>query len=131
MSAGKRILYVDDDRANRVLVRKLLKASGLECLEAEDGLSGVALAAAEKPDLILMDISMPGMDGYEATRRIKAQQDLKQIPVIAVTAHALQGDRERALTAGCDGYITKPINIRGFVQELTQYLDPDKAEQQE
>lgn len=127
MSAGKRILYVDDDQANRVLVRKLLKASGLECLEAEDGLSGIALAAAEKPDLILMDISMPGMDGYEATRRIKAQQALRRIPVIAVTAHAMQGDRERALTAGCDGYITKPINIRGFVDELSQYLARDAA----
>jgi len=117
-----RILYIEDDEANRVLVRKLLRASGYEVLLAEDGLSGIDLAQETKPALILMDMNMPGLDGYEASTRIKAIESLKEIPVIALTANVLKGDRERSLIAGCDGYISKPIDPDTFVEEIQGYL---------
>ena len=123
MSYTQKILYVEDDLANKTLVRKLLLSAGFKVVEASDGLSGIQAAKDERPDIILMDMSMPGLDGYEATTRIKAIDELRHIPVIAVTAHAMKGDRERSLAAGCDGYITKPIDFNTFVDEVKKYID--------
>lgn len=117
-----RVLYIEDDANNRLLVRRILMASGFEVDEAESAVSGIAKALATPPDLILMDISMPGMDGLTATRRMRDTQSIAHIPIVALTANVMEGDRERALGAGCDGYIGKPINVDTFVDELTQYL---------
>src|SRR5260221_12118498 len=105
----KRILYIEDNFQNRRLVKKLLKLNGYEMLEAEDGLQGIAIAARERPSLILMDINIPGIDGMEATSRLKSSPDLAHIPIIALTANAMRGDREKIMAAGCDDYMQKPI----------------------
>ncbi len=118
----KVILIIDDDPKSLVLIRDLLKVSGYKTIEATDGKQGVELAKARKPDLILMDIQMPKMDGLEATRIIKADATTRNIPVLALTAYAMKGDEERILQAGCDGYITKPIDIQGLVKEVAEYL---------
>lgn len=118
----KRILIVEDNRDSRELAIKVLAAKGYEILDAHDGMEALETAPREKPDLILMDLSLPKVDGYEVTRRLKAQADLKRIPVIALTAHAMKGDREKALAAGCDGYITKPINVRELPGQIEHYL---------
>jgi two-component system, cell cycle response regulator DivK len=109
---GRKIMVVDDNRDNRELVVKVLRKHGYGILEAVDGEEALSLAIAELPDLILMDISLPGLDGYEVTRRLRAMPASRAIPVIALTAHAMKGDREKALAAGCCDYITKPIDIR-------------------
>lgn len=119
---SRRILVIEDQEDNRRILRDVLTAAGYELIEAEDGEGGLAAAAAHRPDLILMDIQLPGLDGYEATRRLKADPVLRAIPVIAVTSYALSGDDERARAAGCDAYVTKPFSprnllaiVRGFV----------------
>ena len=117
------ILYVEDDLANKRLVRKLLVASGYEVIEADDGLSGIQVAEQQKPALILLDMSMPGMDGYEAAQRIKALPDISGIPVIAVTANVMPGDRDKAIKAGCDGFIAKPLDIDSFIETVQGFLD--------
>lgn len=117
----KRILVVEDTEDNRQILRDLLVASGYDLVEAVDGAAGVAMAASAQPDLILMDIQLPVLDGYEATRRIKADTALAHIPIVAVTSYALAGDEEKARAAGCDGYIAKPFSPRqllGKVREL-------------
>jgi two-component system, cell cycle response regulator DivK len=117
----KRILVVEDTADNRQILRDVLSAAGYDLLEAVDGGAGVAMAAAHKPDLILMDIQLPVIDGYEATRRIKADPALRHIPVIAVTSYALSGDEEKTRAAGCDAYIAKPFSPRqllGMVRSL-------------
>lgn len=106
------ILIVEDNQDSRELVVKVLKAHGYLMIEAIDGEEALAKAAAEHPDLILMDISLPKLDGYEVIRRLKAQEAFASTPIIALTAHAMKGDREKALAAGCQDYITKPVNIR-------------------
>ena len=118
----KRILVVEDQEDLRGILRDLLASSGYEMLEAADGQAGVDKAKADKPDLILMDIQMPVMDGYDATRRIKADPDLKPIPIVAVSSFAMKGDEEKARASGCDHYVTKPYSpiqllkvIRGFL----------------
>ena len=133
MTAEKTILYIEDDPVNRALVRKLMKLSSYAFLEAEDGLTGIAIAQEQHPDLILMDMAMPGLDGYETTTRIKSIESLRNIPIIALTAHAMKGDRERCLTAGCDGYISKPIDIDSFSNQVVAYLQgkQEKVEQQD
>jgi two-component system, cell cycle response regulator DivK len=108
----KRVLVVEDTEDNRQIVRDVLSAAGYDLLEAVDGGSGVAMAAAHKPDLILMDMQLPVIDGYEATRRIKGDPALKHIPVIAVTSYALSEDEEKTRAAGCDGYLAKPYSPR-------------------
>jgi len=118
----KRILVVEDTEDNRQILRDLLTAAGFEMVEAEDGAAGVAAAEREKPDLILMDIQLPVMDGYEATRRIKANAELKHIPIIAVTSYALSGDEEKARAAGCDGYVTKPFSPRQLLAKVREHL---------
>jgi two-component system cell cycle response regulator DivK len=118
----KRILLVEDTEDNRVIVRDLVSSAGYELLEAVDGAEGLAMAEREKPDLILMDIQLPVMDGYEATRRIKANPALKHIPVIAVTSYALAGDEEKTKAAGCDGYIAKPFSPRKLLNTIRELL---------
>jgi two-component system cell cycle response regulator DivK len=118
----KRILLVEDTEDNRVIVRDLVSSAGYELLEAVDGAEGLAMAEREKPDLILMDIQLPVMDGYEATRRIKANPALKHIPVIAVTSYALAGDEEKTKVAGCDGYIAKPFSPRKLLNTIRELL---------
>ena len=106
----KRVLIVEDNAANRALVTIFLKRDGYRVSLAEDGLRGVELAQAEKPDMILMDLEMPGMDGREATRRIKADPATSRIPIVALTAHTAKADIESAITAGFDGFVSKPIS---------------------
>jgi CheY-like chemotaxis protein len=120
---SKRILVVEDNPDNRILITDVLTSLSYEVLVAVDGEEGVAKAEAEIPDLILMDLSLPHMDGWEATGRIKANPQLSHIPVIALTAHAMVGDREKALEAGCDDYVSKPINLRELAGKLAQYLE--------
>jgi signal transduction histidine kinase len=119
---SKTILYVEDNAANRLLVRQVLEGVGYTVIEANDGLDGIKLAQKTQPDLILMDINIPGMDGYEAATRIKSLPDLSNIPIIALTAKVMAGDRERALAAGCDGYIAKPIDIDALPRQVAEFL---------
>ncbi len=118
---AKRILYVEDNFQNRRLVRKILTAAGYEVIEAEDGLTGIAAAKRELPDLILMDINMPGMDGMEATTILK-NSELRHIPIIALTAAAMKGDRERIMAAGCDEYMHKPISRAELLQKIARFI---------
>ena len=117
-----KILVVEDQEDNRQILRDLLASVGYAMVEAGDGEAGVRMATTEKPDLILMDIQLPVMDGYEATRRIKADPALKSIPIIVVTSYALSGDEEKARAAGCDGYITKPYSPRQLLAKVREYL---------
>jgi two-component system, cell cycle response regulator DivK len=121
--SGKRILVVEDNRDNMTLIVDVLSSLDYEVLQAGDGEVGVELAQSHKPDLILMDLSLPRMDGWTATRTLKADPDLQAIPVIALTAHAMVGDKERALEAGCDDYLSKPIDLPELVRKLNKYLD--------
>jgi len=113
---------VEDNLDNMTLIADVLRSLNYTVIQAADGQQALAMAEVEKPDLILMDLSLPQMDGWTATRHIKANPELHQIPVIALTAHAMIGDRERALQAGCDDYLTKPINLRELVNKLAHYL---------
>lgn len=117
-----RILVVEDNRDNMTLIVDVLTSLDHDVLQATDGQEGLDITEREKPDLVLMDLSLPRMDGWTVTRNIKANPNLKAIPVIALTAHAMVGDRERALEAGCDDYITKPINLTDLIAKLSQYL---------
>jgi len=119
---SQRILIIDDIEDNRRILHDLLTTGGYEVIEAETGEAGVAMAAAERPDLILMDIQLPGVDGYEATRRIKATPELRGIPLIAVTSYALSGDDVKAYEAGCDDYVTKPSSPRALLAKVREHL---------
>jgi two-component system, cell cycle response regulator DivK len=119
---SKRILVVEDQEDNRRIMRDLLAASGYSSIEATTGDEGLAMAASQVPDLILMDIQLPGMDGYEVTRRIKADPALAHIPIIAVTSYALSGDDQKAFAAGCDGYVTKPFSPKVLLAKIREYL---------
>jgi two-component system cell cycle response regulator DivK len=120
--AGERILLVEDNMVNRRMAEFLLKSKGLVVIEAVTGVEAIELARTERPDLIIMDLQLAGMDGFEATRAIKADPLTRHIPVVAMTAYAMSGDRERALAAGCDGYITKPIDTKEFPVTILGYL---------
>ena len=124
---AKMVLVVEDQDDNRKIVRDLLTNSGFEVIEAIDGIKGVQLARTHHPDLILMDIQLPGIDGYEATRQIKASDDTKGIPVIALTAHAMAGDKEKTLAAGCDDYDTKPIELPRLLEKINSMLEKAKV----
>ena len=119
-----RILIVEDQADNRRILRDLLTSVGYEILEAVTGDEGVTLAVAQHPDLILMDIQLPSIDGYEATRRIKADPALHHIPIIAVTSYALSGDDAQALAASCDAYVAKPFSPRALLAKVREYLPP-------
>jgi two-component system, cell cycle response regulator DivK len=119
---SKRILVVEDQEDNRRILRDLLGSVGYQVLEAADGERGVTAAEAQRPDLILMDIQMPIVDGYEATRRIKANAALRSIPIIVVTSYALSGDEDKARAAGCDDYITKPYSPRQLLAKVNAHL---------
>lgn len=122
MSSAKTILHVEDLEDNREVVRLLVERLGFRLLEAKDGAEGIELALAERPDLILMDLSLPIVDGWEATRRLKADARSARIPVIAVTAHAMKMDEAYARAAGCDGYVAKPIDVTTFQRLLREHL---------
>jgi len=118
----KRVLVVEDNELNMKLVRSLLQIGEYQVVEAPDAETGIRLAQEHHPALILMDIQLPGMDGLSATKIIRQDGALKEIPVVALTSYAMQGDDEKALEAGCTGYIAKPINTRTFLETLEKYI---------
>lgn len=126
--AGERILLVEDNPVNRRLAQFLLKSHGYLVYEATTGEEALELARTHRPDLILMDLQLPGLDGFQATRILKEDAITKEIPVIALTAYAMKGDREKALEAGCDGYITKPIDTKEFPVAVAGFLQASKGE---
>lgn len=123
-----KILYVEDNDDNIYVVKNRFTRAGFTVLVATDGEQGVAMAAAEKPDLILMDLRLPVLDGWEATRRIKAQPETRHIPIIALTAHAMTGDREKALAAGCDDFDTKPVEMPRLLEKVRALLPKGEAQ---
>jgi len=124
---GPRVLVVEDEKDNMDLFVQILNFHGCEVLTAGDGREAINMAQEEVPDLILMDLSLPALDGWEATRAIKGIDHLAHIPVIALTAHAMVGDRERALAAGCDGYISKPIEVTMLYDQVCAFLSRSAA----
>lgn len=119
---GKKILYIEDNEQNMYLVTFLLEKHGYSVSPATDGQEGIDKAAAERPDLILLDIQLPKMDGYAVARNLRNNPDLAATPIVAVTSYAMAGDREKAMEAGCNGYIEKPINPDTFIQQFEQHL---------
>ena len=119
---SRRVLVVEDQADNRRIVRDLLTRSGYEIVEVTTGEEGVTLAETQRPDLILMDIQLPVIDGYEAARRIKANPELHHIPIIAVTSYALSGDDVKAFAAGCNDYVAKPFSPRALLAKVREYL---------
>lgn len=120
---AKKVLIVDDNELNRKLFRVFLNKSGFDCIEAEEGKQAVLLAKEHKPDLILMDIQMPVMDGVTAMKAIRTEPDLASIPIIAITSYAMSGDKERFLAEGFNSYISKPIDTRTFVDQIQNVLN--------
>jgi len=118
----KKVLIIEDNEKNLYLLRFLIENLGHQVIDARDGKSGVNIAINEKPDVILMDIQLPVMDGYEATRQIRSKGELKDIPIIAITSYAMVGDREKTLNAGCTDYVEKPIQPETFLQKIKVYL---------
>lgn len=118
----KKILIIEDNEQNMYLLTFLLEKNGYPVLQAKNGMDGLRLAAAEKPDLILLDIQLPGINGYEVARRLKTADETRPIPVIAVTSYAMKGDRELALSSGCDGYIEKPLDPETFLDSISRFL---------
>ena len=117
-----KVLIVEDDEMNRDMLSRRLERRGFSVAIAKDGRQGVEMARSEKPDLVLMDMSLPVMDGWSATRAIKADPEVSKIPVIALTAHAMEGDREKALAAGCDEYDTKPVDLPRLLGKMQKFL---------
>ncbi|HMB33501.1 MAG TPA: response regulator [Methylomirabilota bacterium] len=124
---SKRVLVIEDHEENRRIIRLLLGSAGIDMIEAVTGEEGVAKAEGERPDLILMDIQLPGLDGYEATRRIKGNPALRHIPIIVVTSYALSGDDVKAFEAGCDAYVTKPFVPRELLAKVREFLSKAEA----
>jgi len=120
--SGPKILYIEDNVENRVLVKRVLEVEGYVVLEADDGPSGMRIAKQEVPDLILMDINLPEIDGYEMTARLRQVPSLVGVPIVALTAYVLKGDRERSLEAGCDGYIQKPVDVDLLPTQIAAFL---------
>lgn len=118
---GNRILYIEDNLSNRNLVRRILEAEGFEVHDAGNAIDGIELAGRITPDLILMDLSMPELDGLTATRQLRSMSNMDHVPIIALTAHVMKGDQERALEI-CDGYIPKPIDVDSFPGQVRQFL---------
>jgi two-component system cell cycle response regulator DivK len=124
----KRILVIEDNDQNLYLVTFLLERRGFEVIAARDGLGGIQTAVREVPDLILLDIQLPLMDGYDVAARLRDATELSHVPIVAVTSYAMAGDREKALASGCSGYIVKPINPDTFLAEIEAYLAPAATE---
>jgi CheY-like chemotaxis protein len=122
-----KILYVEDNEDNVYMLKRRLERSGFEVVVAPDGERGLASALDERPDLILMDLSLPVLDGWEATRRLKAAEETRSIPVIALSAHAMPGDREKALEAGCDEYDAKPVKLPSLLAKIRALLPEGSA----
>lgn len=122
------ILLIEDNEENRYLATFLLEAHGYKVVHAESGPRGIELAAKVRPDLILLDIQLPGMDGHDVARVLKNDPVLKSIPIVAVTSYAMVGDREKVFATGAEGYIEKPINPETFVAEIERFLNPDAKE---
>jgi two-component system, cell cycle response regulator DivK len=122
---SRTILLVEDHEDNRIVYRTILEHVGYTVLLAGDGVEGVRLTREQKPDLVLMDVSIPLMDGWTATSVLKADPETASIPIVALTAHALAGDRERALEVGCDGYLAKPVEPRRVLEEVRRFLGPE------
>lgn len=121
------VLCVEDNRDNRVLVRRILQAEGHTVLEAANAFEGLQMALVQRPDIILVDINMPHIDGLTLASRLKAYPGLAGVPVIAITANVMHGDRERSLAAGCDGYIQKPIDIDALPEQVARFLQPTRG----
>ena len=124
---GKIILYIEDNPENRLLVKRVLEAEGYQVVEADSGSTGLQKAEKLKPDLVLMDINLPEIDGYELTRRLKQMLHLAGVPVVAMTANVMKGDRERTLAAGCDGYIQKPIDVDQLPLQVARFMQAKKS----
>jgi len=120
------VLIVEDNEKNRKLMRDLMRVHGYQYLEAEDGFTGVEMAREHHPDLILMDIQLPGLDGYAATRQLKEDESTRAIPIIVVTSFAMKGEEEKAREAGCDAYISKPIDIHRLIATVQDFLPKDE-----
>ncbi len=120
--AGETILYIEDNPGNRMLIRRILEAEGYTVIEAVDGPQGLERAEHMTPDLILMDINLPGIDGYELTGLLKKLEHIACVPVIAMTANVMKGDREKTLAAGCDGYIQKPVDVDQLPLDIARFL---------
>jgi two-component system cell cycle response regulator DivK len=118
----KKVLIVEDNEDNRELVVKVLRNKGYEMVQAADGEEALEKAVAERPDLILLDISLPKLDGYEVAKRLKSMEEFQEIPIIAFTAHAMKGDREKVIVAGFEGYISKPVNVRELPEQVRSFI---------
>ena len=121
------ILYVEDNFENKLFVRRVIESMGHEMVEAETGLDSLVLAAERMPDLVLMDVNIPGMDGLETTAKFKQNPRLAHIPIIALTANAMKGDKERCLAAGCDGYMQKPVGVSDLRRQIDHYAEVTKS----
>ena len=119
---GAKILYIEDNVESRTLVKRVLEVEGYVILEADDGIDGLLAVREETPDLILIDINLPGIDGYEITTQLRQMEGLNNIPIVALTANVLRGDRERSLDAGCDGYIQKPVDVDLLPAQIAAFL---------
>lgn len=125
---SSKVLYIEDNFENRMLVRRILMVEGLDVVEVDNARDGIEMARNDPPDLILMDISMPDLDGYTATRQLRQFPELDHVPIIAVTANVMKGDREQTLAAGCDGYIPKPIDVDRFPEQIAKFLNRGRSE---
>jgi len=123
----KTILYIEDNPENRLLVRRVLEVEGYRVIEADSGKTGLQKAKTIAPDLVLMDINLPEIDGYELTHRLKQMPDLAGVPIVAMTANVMKGDREKTFAAGCDGYIQKPIDVDQLPLQIARFLQAKKA----
>jgi CheY-like chemotaxis protein len=119
-----RVLYVEDNEDNMFMLHRRLTRAGFEVTVARDGAQGIEEAISSRPDLIVMDLDLPVLDGWEATRRLKSRPETQHIPIIALSAHTMTGDRERALAAGCDAFESKPVNFEGLIERIRSLLDP-------
>jgi two-component system cell cycle response regulator DivK len=122
MTVGKVVLHIEDNTDNRLLIRRLLQAYGYQVVDAENAKKALEILATQKPDLILMDINMPDVDGYTLTNELKMMPALQGVPIVAITANVMKGDRERTLSAGCDGYIEKPIDVDRFIDQIERFI---------
>lgn len=127
MTDAPYVLIVEDDPTNRMLATRILSAAGITYAEAIDGEQALVLLEQRRPDLVLMDLSLPGIDGWEVTRRVRQHPELRSVPILAVSAHAMTGDREKALAAGCDDYLTKPYRPAHLIAAVNRFLQPADA----